>query len=257
MKRFECNSAESLSGIVSCQWTPVSSDSLTHSNSWKFTTLVLLSGFPRPFWFGNAFSSVRENALQELISGSSDVARSPQQSSCRSDLPPKKNCKVHHWKGKTGPVVTTTALHRGLQNVLWLWPLLRAELSSLRLPCVAYSWSSHSGLFPPCYPHRSHPAVREKTGSAHQKNGIWLISIPQRALLWEPDAKVGWHGGHWRSVSYRFICKQANTSSGVNKPMESWGACSGVKSNKFRKLFLAEKGNWQRAAAASYVTLYI
>lgn len=57
-----------------------------------------------------------------------------------------------------------------------------------------------------------------------RKMAFCLLPCPREINFWEPDPKAGWHGGHWRSVSYRFICKHEKTSSGVNKNVESRGA---------------------------------
>lgn len=70
--------------------------------------------------------------------------------------------------------------------------------------------------------------MRDKTGSAHQKCGIFLLLRTREN--WGPDPREGLRGGHWRSVSYRFICKHEKTSSGVNKNTEPpWGHFPGSK----------------------------
>lgn len=66
--------------------------------------------------------------------------------------------------------------------------------------------------------------MRQKADSAQQKCSILIIAMHQEEPLLEPDTRLGSHGGHWGSGSYRFICKHEKTSSGVNKNTESHGA---------------------------------
>lgn len=133
------------------------------------------------------------------------------------------NC-LHPRTGKTGPIVTRTASYHGLQNICSHDHSLRQSWAPCACLVLRTLETPTQGSSLCASPTGAVQLWERKLVLLTRSVAFCLLPCTRENHFWEPDPRAGLRGGHWRSVSYRFICKHEKTSSGVNKNTESRGA---------------------------------
>ena len=125
------------------------------------------------------------------------------------------NC-LHPRTEKTGPIITRTTSYHGLQNICSHDHSLQQSWAHCACLALGFSFSASLAGATQLWDRK---LVRLTIYVA-----FCLLPCTSENHFWEPDPRADLRGGHWRSVSYRFICKHEKISSGVNKNTESHGA---------------------------------